>query len=103
MIQLMFPVTLESFAAYQRQLVGRELTDNEQEACAAWVPIFNDAYKKGKAENQEALVEDVDRMDQLIAEHEANKILRRFFRGARRWIVYAWDQGRKDTGKAVAV
>lgn len=58
MIALTFPSTLETFIAYQEQLINRPLTETEREVTAAWLPSIN-----------EATPEDIQAVDELIAQH----------------------------------
>ena len=41
-----FPTTPEAFIAYQEQIAGRELTEHEREATAAWKQGFHDAEER---------------------------------------------------------
>ena len=90
-----FPTTPELFTVCQEKLTGRELTEIEQEVTAIWVPIFNKSYEDGKAQDKQALLESIDRMDKLITEHGEDEFFGSFLKSARWWIIYAWEQGRK--------
>ena len=101
--ELTFPTTPELFTAHQEQCIGRTLTDVEKEIDAIWVTVFNDSYEDGKAQDKQALWESVDRMDQFIAEYGKEELIGLFLKRAKRWIIYAWEQGRKTAKEAVAI
>lgn len=98
-----FPVTLETFANYQNELAGRVLTDCEHSVMEAWVPVFNDCYEDGKAEERGALHEILVRLDTNIEAEAPDSDLAQILKKIKLWVVYAWNQGRQDAGKAVAV
>lgn len=91
---LTFPLSPDSFAAYQAQLRGKPVPNHMIEAFAAWVPVFNDSYRDGLEDDQEALKHGTAYMDNLIAQHGASPILANFLKTSKRWIIYAWAQGR---------
>lgn len=96
MKDLVFPVSLKDFTAYQAAGISRELTANERGALEAWVPLLNDSYQDGKNGDREALVAGTDKMDKLIASQGADLIIAQFLQSMRWWIIYAWDQGNKS-------
>ena len=98
--KLTFPITAEAFSAYQAALIKRELTNNERKIAAALVPAFNMSYEEGEAGDKDGLLESVQKMDELISDKEDDSIVSRFLKGARFWIIYAWDQGRRDATSA---
>ena len=94
--ELSFPVTLEAFMAFQEAGTNRELTDNEREVLVEWVPVYNLSYEDGRAGDKEALTESVDKMDEFISKREGSPALERILQSCRWWIVYAWEQGRRE-------
>ncbi len=60
-----FPTTPEAFIAYQEQLIGRRLTENEWETVAAWVKVFNLVYEDGLKQDHDTLMKDLDKLDDL--------------------------------------
>lgn len=100
---LAFPVTLEAFVAFQEAGMGRELEPMEREAIAAWVKLFNLAYKDGVQENNAALAKYIVNVDKLIAKHGDDTDLARILKSCRWWIEYAWKLGFKEAGKVAAV
>lgn len=103
MIRLTFPTTPELFTAHQEQLVGWELGQELKDAIAGWVQMFNESYESGKAQDKQALWESVDRMDQFIAEYGKEELIGLFLKRAKRWIICAWEQGRKTAKEADAI
>lgn len=65
-----FPTTPEAFIAYQEQLIGRRLKENEWETVAAWVEAFNLSYEDGLNQDRDILVKGLDKLDELMARHE---------------------------------
>lgn len=79
MKNLVFPVRLDDFVAYQAAGIGRKLTEDEHGAFEAWIPVLNDCYKEGRRRDREALVADIDKMDELIRTHsEGNPAVVKF-------------------------
>lgn len=74
-LPLTFPATLETFIAYQEQLINRPLTETEREVTAAWLPIIN-----------EAGLEDIQAVDELIAQHSGDERITRFFTAVKKWM-----------------
>ena len=91
-----FPTTQEAFIAYQEQFAGRELTEYEQEATAAWVEGFNLSYKDGLEQDRAALEDSLTKMDELIARRDNSPVVRDILQVFRRWIIIAWKQGFHD-------
>ena len=89
-----FPVSPDDFAAYQEQLRGEPIPARMREALDAWVPVFNDSYRDGLENDLEALELGTGRMDYLIERHDASPILADFLKASKRWIIYAWKQGK---------
>ena len=91
-----FPTTPEAFIAYQEQLAGRELTEHEREAMAAWVEGFNLSYKDGLEQDRAALEDSLAKMDELTARRDNSPAVRDILQVCRRWIITAWKQGFHD-------
>ena len=91
-----FPVSPEEFIAYQEQLAGRELTEHEREATAAWVEGFNLSYKDGLKQDRAALEDSLAKMDELTARRDNSPVVRDILQVCRRWIITAWKQGFHD-------
>lgn len=91
-----FPTTPEAFISYQEQLAGRELTEHEREATAAWVEGFNLSYKDGLEQDRAALEDSLVKMDELIARRDNSPAVRDILQVCRRWIITAWKQGFHD-------
>ena len=91
-----FPVTPETFTAYQEQLAERELTEREREVTAAWVEGFNLSYKDGLEQDRAALEDSLAKMDELTARRDNRPVVRDILRVCRRWIITAWKQGFHD-------
>ena len=91
-----FPTTPEAFISYQEQLAGRELTEHEREATAAWVEGFNLSYKDGLEQDRAALEDSLVKMDELIARRDNSPAVRDILQVFRRWIITAWKQGFHD-------
>ena len=91
-----FPTTPEAFIAYQEQLAGRESTEHEREATAAWVEGFNLSYKDGLEQDRAALEDSLVKMDELIARRDNSPAVRDILQVFRRWIITAWKQGFHD-------
>ena len=87
-----FPVTIESFTAYQKQLVGRELDRTEKELIEALVDVFNYAHTAGQRQDRDAL------NGILQALGGAQVVEAKFCNACRRWVVYAWESG-KEAGR----
>lgn len=88
-----FPTTPEAFIAYQEQLIGRRLTENEWETLAAWVKVFNLVYEDGLKQDHDTLMKDLDKLDELMALHKDHAGVNKFAEACRAWIVEAWKQG----------
>ena len=88
-----FPTTPEAFIAYQEQLVGRKLAENEREVIAAWVEVFNHAHTKGLCRGSGTLDDSLSALDELAGQQEAYYDVHRFLRAAHLWIFVAWKQG----------
>lgn len=93
MRDLTFPVTVDSFAAWQAANMERELTDNERSAIAAWVPLFNDAYQDGIAHDTGAVKHTLNLLDEQIGQCVGRRFVCRFLEGCKLWVVYAWERG----------
>ena len=91
-----FPVTPETFTAYQEQLAERELTEREREVTAAWVEGFNLSYEDGLEQDTDALEDSLAKMDELITRRDNSPAVRDILRVCRRWIITAWKQGFHD-------
>lgn len=97
-----FPTTPEAFISYQEQLAGRELTEHEREATAAWVEGFNLSYKDGLEQDRAALEDSLAKMDELTARRDNSPAVRDILQVCRRWIITAWKQGFHDAGERSA-
>ena len=91
-----FPTTPEAFISYQEQLAGRELTEHEREATAAWVEGFNLSYKDGLEQDRAALEDSLAKIDELTARRDNSPAVRDILQVCRRWIITAWKQGFHD-------
>ena len=91
-----FPTTPEAFISYQEQLAGRELTEHEREATAAWVEGFNISYRDGLERDRTALEDSLAKMDELTARRDNSPAVRDILQVCRRWIITAWKQGFHD-------
>ena len=91
-----FPTTPEAFISYQEQLAGRELTEHEREATAAWVEGFNLSYEDGLEQDTDALEDSLAKMDELITRRDNSPAVRDILQVCRRWIITAWKQGFHD-------
>lgn len=100
---LVFPVTLKAFIAFQEAGMGRELEPMEREAIAAWVKLFNLAYADGAREDSTVLARDLCRVDKCLSECGNDAILTQILSSFRWWIEYAWQLGFKEAGKVAAV
>lgn len=88
-----FPTTPEAFIAYQEQLIGRRLKENEWEVTAAWVEVFNLSYEDGLNQDCDILVKVLDKLDELMARHEYHEGVHKFAEACRAWMIEAWKQG----------
>ena len=88
-----FPTTPEAFMAYQEQLIGRRLKENEWEVTAAWVELFNLSYEDGLNQDCDILVKVLDKLDELMARHEYHEGVHKFAEACRIWVIEAWKQG----------
>ena len=93
MPELTFPTTPEAFIAYQEQLTGRELTEHERGAVAAWAECFNLSYEDGLKQDRAALEDSLAKMDELLKRREESPAVHKLLQAAREWIVYAFQQG----------
>ena len=84
-----FPVTVESFTDYQKQLVGRELDRTEEELIEALVDVFNYAHTAGLRQDSDTLDGVLQALDGCQAA-EAE-----FCNACRHWVVYAWESGKE--------
>lgn len=75
MMPLTFPSTLETFIAYQEQLINRPLTETEREVTVAWLEIINQAEP-----------ESVQAVDELIAQHSSDEWITRFLTEVKAWM-----------------
>lgn len=91
-----FPTTPEASIAYQEQLAGRELTEREQEATAAWVETFNLSYEGGLRKDYAMLEDSLAEMDKLITREENGPKAQRVLKACCWWIIIAWKQGFRD-------
>lgn len=74
------PAPLETFIAYQEQLIHRSLSEGEKEATAAWVEVINGSVT-GELDRSTVL----ERLDQLIEQSDSGPVLR-FLKSVRRWL-----------------
>ena len=88
-----FPTTPEAFIAYQEQLIGRRLKENEWETVAAWVEAFNLSYEDGLNQDRDILVKGLDKLDELMARHKDDSFIHQFAKAFRFWMIEAWEQG----------
>lgn len=70
-----FPVPLDVFVGYQESLIGRPLSERERALVALWMPIVN-----------EAELEDLPVMDELIAKHPGNDEITHFLAAVKIWM-----------------
>lgn len=89
-IPFSFPVSAGDFLAYQEQLAGCKLTDDQRETIAAWVPVINSAYTDGLSNST------VAELDSFIARHPAGSPVARFLEKAKLWMKYAAEQRAAD-------
>ena len=88
-----FPTTPEAFIAYQEQLIGRRLKENEWETVAAWVEAFNLSCEDGLNQDRDILVKGLDKLDELMARHGDHAGVNKFAEACRIWMMEAWRQG----------
>ena len=89
-----FPVSPDDFAAFQEKLHGEPIPHQMREALDTWVPVFNASYQDGLENNQNALESQLKRLDDFIEQNRTSQRLADFMQTVKRWIVYAWKQGR---------
>lgn len=77
------PASLKKFIAYQEQLIGRSLTNQETEVTAAWLDLFNDV-STGRMDLGTAL----SQVDGFIRSTQDPALLH-FLRSSRCWLLYA--------------
>lgn len=94
--ELVFPVSPDAFVAYQESGVGRELSRNERELVFCWVPLFNSSFEDGQKNDASALGDSLDLLDGFIQNAAGRPALERFLKSCRRWVMYAWRQGREE-------
>lgn len=85
--QLALPATLAAFVAYQEQLLGRNLTADEQEVDAAYLKLFN-AVATGELDGFTVLTK-ID----LLSKGGQEPFLAQVLAVARRWVLHAMLQG----------
>ena len=90
-----FPTTPEAFNAYQEQLIGRKLSDQERKLDATWVEVFNLSYEDGLRQDRNTLAKDLDKLEKLMARHKDNAGVHKFAEACRAWIMEAWRQGKE--------
>ena len=90
-----FPTTPEAFNAYQEQLIGRKLSDQERKLDATWVEVFNLSYVDGLRQDRNTLAKDLDKLEELMARHKDNAGVHKFAEASRAWIMEAWRQGKE--------
>lgn len=90
-----FPTTPEAFNAYQEQLIGRKLSDQERKLDATWVEVFNLSYEDGLRQDRNTLAKDLDKLEELMARHKDNAGVHKFAEAFRAWIMEAWRQGKE--------
>ena len=90
---IVFPVTPEAFIAYQEQLLGRKLAENEREVIAAWVKVFNLFYEGGLKQDHAVLNRCPDKPDEFMSRHRDDLLIRQFAEACRFWMIEAWEQG----------
>ena len=90
-----FPTTPEAFNAYQEQLIGRKLSDQERKLDATWVEVFNLSYVDGLRQDRNPLAKDLDKLEELMARHKDNAGVHKFAEACRAWIMEAWRQGKE--------
>lgn len=95
---LTFPTTPEAFIAYQEQLVGREATGRDRELLSAWAEIFNLSYEDGLEKDYATMEVRLDKLDALIGKHWTDHAICKWLHAARKWIVYAFQQGAQRGG-----
>ena len=88
-----FPTTPEAFNAYQEQLIGRKLSDQERKLDATWVEVFNLSYEDGLRQDRNTLAKDLDKLEELMARHKDNAGVHKFAEACRAWMIEAWEQG----------
>lgn len=77
------PATPDEFTAYQEDLLGRSLNDNEREGLERYLEIFN-AIAVGRM-NADVVVAEIDKA--LKANHDP--WFQGFMKSARFWVLYA--------------
>ena len=90
-----FPTTPEAFNAYQEQLIGRKLSDQERKLDATWVEVFNLSYEDGLRQDRNTLAQDLDKLEELMARHKDNAGVHKFAEACRAWMIEAWRQGKE--------
>ena len=90
-----FPTTPEAFNAYQEQLIGRKLSDQERKLDATWVDVFNLSYEDGLRQDRNTLAKDLDKLAELMSRHKDNAGVHKFAKACRAWIMEAWRQGKE--------
>lgn len=90
-----FPTTPEALNAYQEQLIGRKLSDQERKLDATWVEVFNLSYEDGLRQDRNTLAKDPDKLEELMARHKDNAGVHKFAEACRAWIMEAWRQGKE--------
>ena len=89
------PATPEAFNAYQEQLIGRKLSDQERKLDATWVDVFNLSYEDGLRQDRDTLEKDLDELEELMARHKDHAGVHKFAEACRAWIMEAWRQGKE--------
>ena len=87
-----FPATPETVAAYQEQLVGRGLNHMEKELIEALVSVFNYSHTAGQHQDRNRLAGILQALDRCQTSNEPAEL--EFLHAFRRWVIYAWEQGR---------
>ncbi len=88
-----FHTAPEAFNAYQEQLIGRKLSDCEQELNTAWVEVFNLSYEDGLRQDRDTIAKDLDKLDELMARHGDDAQVHKFAEACQAWMMKAWRQG----------
>lgn len=99
-IELTFPVTAEAFIAYQEAVAGRAVAESEREALGEWVPVINNCFEAGAADNSDLMHAFLDQMGENIAQSVNNSAITKLLKSMRWWMCYAYQQGRRDAEEA---
>ena len=88
-----FPASPDTFIAYQKQRIGRELSECERDIAINWMESFNIIYEFGLEQNRAALVESSVLLDKMLEQYGDFTDAHKFTEACRAWIIKAWRQG----------